>query len=509
MTQNRQGSRPATSHRAQRRPDARGAGLAGLLAVAALVTAGCATTDSTTPTTTVPSASAGPTTIGSLALGVNVSSWDPLYTGSSGASINRLIESAGVRQLRYPGGSFADEYHWSNNTDSAKCADVVTAACSRPDPLGFDNFGAQARSARATMFVTVNYGSGTPTEGAQWVAHATSVPHTGVALWEVGNESYSCYETNQHLAGSPTFIHGYTLGGSVCPTTMEMARSYAANALPYLQAMKRADPGARIGVPWAFSGAVANGAGVSDADIWNAEVLHALRPDISFVDAHWYPFDTIKGVDAPRLLNSVRRIPSAAGHIRSMLHHYAPGATFTVGETNISERPTAADFRPVSALFAAATSLEWLSAGAAGVDWWDLNNYGTPTTGDFGLLSSGSPETEPTDSPLPPYYGEVLASMLTSPGSHLRAIAATPSSLFDFESDLHGRRSVLLVNAAPNHRFVVTPTWFRHRSQIQVETYGAATSTDSEPIVGSTASSTAKVSLPAESIVVLSGTAKS
>jgi hypothetical protein len=382
-------------------------------------------------------------------------------------------------------------------------------ACSRPDPLGFDLFGAQAHSAGASTFVTVDYGSGTPAEASQWVAHAGSGPQTGLGQWEVGNESYSCYEANQHLAGSPTFVQGYTPGGSVCPSTKAMARSYAVNALPYLQAMKGADPGIRIGVPWAFSGAVANGAGVSDADTWNAEILHALGADISFVDAHWYPFDTIQGVGAPQILSSVRRIPSAADHIRSMLHRYAPGARFTVGETNISERPTTADFGPVSALFAAATSLEWLSAGAVSIDWWDLNNYGAPTTGDFGLLSSGSPETAPTNSPFPPYYGEVLASTLTAPGSRLRTLAAAPSSLLGFESDLHGQRSVLLVNAAPNRQLVATPSWFRHGSLIHVETYSAATSTGSEPIVGTTASSTTKVPLPAESIVVLSGTPKS
>ena len=201
----------------------------------------------------------------------------------------------------------------------------------------------------------------------------------------------------------------------------------------------------------------------------------ALHSKVSFVDAHWYPFDTIQGVSSQQILGSVRRIPSAADHIRSMLHRYAPQARFTVGETNISERPTTADFGPVSALFAAATSLEWLAAGALGVDWWDLNNYGTPTTGDFGLLSSGSPESQPANSPLPPYYGEVLASRLTSAGSRLRTLSALPASLLGFESDLHGQRSVLLVNPAPNRRTSSTPGWFRPAGR-PLETYSAATS---------------------------------
>jgi hypothetical protein len=467
--------------------------------------AGCVTTVSTSPTTTIPSAGTGPATVGPIALGVNVDAWDPLYAGPSAAYIDALMKSAGLRQLRYPGGSFADQFDWTNTTDSANCPGAVTSACIRVDPLGTDQFGAQAQSVGASTFVTVNYGSGTPAQAAQWVAHAATAPNAGTALWEVGNESYSCYETNQHLAGSPTYVAGYKPGGSVCPPTKVMARSYAANALSYFQAMKKADPGARIGVPWAFEGSVANGAGVSDADTWNTRVLSALRANVSFVDAHWYPFNAIQGVSGQQILASVRRIPSAADHIRSTLHRYAPDAGFTIGETNISERPTTADFEPVSALFAAATSLEWLSAGAASVDWWDLNNFGAPTTGDFGLLASGSPETLPAGSPLPPYYGEVLASMLASPGSRLRALALPGGSALGFESDLHGQRSVLLVNPAPNPQSLVLPDLFRAGWPMQIETYSAATFTDSEPIVGSTAPWTSKVSLPGESIVVLSG----
>jgi hypothetical protein len=325
----------------------------------------------------------------------------------------------------------------------------------------------------------------------------------------VGSDSYSCYETNEHLSGNPTFVKGYRPGGSVCPSTKTMARSYAANALPYLLAMKNADGSVHIGVPWAFDASAANGAGVSDADTWNVEVLRALHSHISFVDAHWYPFDTIQGVSAQQILASVDRIPSAAEHIRSTLHRYAPHAGFTVGEADISERPTTADFGPISALFAAATSLEWLATGAISVDWWDLNNYGSPTTGDFGLMSSGSPEPEPADSPLPPYYGLELSSMLTTAGSHLRALGHMQGSVLGFESDLHGGRSVLLVNAAPTRRSIVAPNLFRPGWPMQVATYSAATFADDEPIVGTTDLWTSKVSLPAESIVVLSGSPSS
>ena len=53
--------------------------------------------------------------------------------------------------------------------------------------------------------MTVNYGSGTPAEAAAWVSHAAG----RVALWEVGNENYGCWEVNNWLAQSPENFQGY------------------------------------------------------------------------------------------------------------------------------------------------------------------------------------------------------------------------------------------------------------------------------------------------------------
>ena len=61
------------------------------------------------------------------------------------------------------------------------------------------------------------------------------------------------------------------------------------------------------------------GGGRQNASLWNAKVLRALKRDISFVDAHWYPFDRIAGLTDQQILQSVCRIPAAAAQIRSTL----------------------------------------------------------------------------------------------------------------------------------------------------------------------------------------------
>jgi len=435
-----------------------------------------------------------------------VAAWDSLSEHVDASTITDLLKSAGMTLLRYPGGSWADEYDWSTNTDSSHCVAAVSATCSAADALSFGQVSTQARSAGASTFVTVNYGSGTPNEAAAWVTRASSTKGEAVALWEVGNETYSCDETNDHLAGAPTFIKGSRPAGPVCPSTKAMATSYAANVVPYLQAMKKANPATKIGVPWAFNGAQAAGAGVKNASLWNAKVLRATKADVSFVDAHWYPFDQVAGVTDQQIVLSTRRIPAAAAEIRSTLHREAPGVAFLVGETNISERLTTLDFQPVSALFAAATSLSWLSQGAESVDWWDLNNFGSPTEGDYGLVSSGSPESQAAGTPFPPYYGEQLASNLTTDGGRIGTIDTGSSDVLGFKSDPGHESRILLVNTAPSQVVSVADRWFASGSALDILTYSPLTAGSANPIVRSTTTAGRSLVLPAESIVVVSGT---
>jgi hypothetical protein len=139
------------------------------------------------------------------------------------------------------------------------------------------------------------------------------------------------------------------------------------------------------------------------------------------------------------------------------------------------------------------------------VDWWDLSNFGSPTTGDYGLLSSGPPETTPAGTPMAPYYGEELASALTTSGSHLEAINTGTPNLFEFESTLKKQQRVLFVNTEPNTTATIGNGWFTKGQKISLSTYSAATSGSAQPVVHSTATSEPTVRLPAMSIVVESG----
>ena len=102
--------------------------------------------------------------------------------------------------MRYPGGSYADIYHWRDNT--------APGGYVAPD-TDFDHFMAGVQRAGAQAMVIANYGTGTPQEAADWVRYANVTKGYGVKYWEIGNELYgnghygATWEADNHADKSP------------------------------------------------------------------------------------------------------------------------------------------------------------------------------------------------------------------------------------------------------------------------------------------------------------------
>jgi hypothetical protein len=504
---------------------------------------------------TTPAGDGSGSRVSSLALGLNTAPWDYIYAADVSAGggldvIQPLLRAADIGLLRYGGGSYADYYDWQSNTDIQTCiwgnpfgsftgaphpydttAPFTGASCDSTDSLPFDQFSAQAKAIGAQSFATVNYGSGTPAEAAAWVSHSRSTPGDSVALWEVGNENYGCWEVNNWLAQPPENFQGYkpndftTVNGvsenPTCPQvtqgdaqgTQTLATSYAVNARPFLAAMKQSDPAARIGVPWAF-GSDVGGAAVPDNAEWNNTVLGRDGRYVSFVDAHYYPFSFggSTGGGNPsdqQVLQALTAVPALYRQIRGELDVYDPRAQVVVGETGVSNNETTTVCTPAGALFAAGDVLSWLAAGAQSVDWWDMNNYGNTgtscTSPDYGMFTSASPPVPET-----PYYGYVLASVLARPGALLAAIGTSDlAEVLAFQSRLPGgQEAVALLNTSTSSARTVTFRSSLPRSgQLQTWTYSAGNQNAANSnIVQGTASASAiahGVTLPPESMVIV------
>ena len=95
--------------------------------------------------------------------GVNLAIWDGYYDPPNDTTTTALLQEMGSLCVRVPGGSLSDEYIWSANTSWTNTWQWQTS---------FPEFIRVATNASTQLFVTVNYGSGSPQEAAAWVAYA-------------------------------------------------------------------------------------------------------------------------------------------------------------------------------------------------------------------------------------------------------------------------------------------------------------------------------------------------
>ncbi len=401
-------------------------------------------------------------------LGVNTAAWDSNFPDSA---IAGDLSAANTGLIRYPGGSWADQYLWQTNTVSGSA-----------QPVDFAQYSRQVDAITGGQkFVTVNYGSDTAASAGAWAKQAATTGGQNVSLWEIGNENYGSWETDNHT-------------GAHTPA------SYASNGLAYMQAIKSADPKAQVCYDYGMDGALAPGSGVDGWQTWNSTILQADAADIDCADVHWYPINGTPTESVQSIMELIDNIPAAAAEVHSALSTYDPKAYFVVGETNMSQTANAWNEQPVGALFSAANAMEWLSFGAQSVDWWDVHNYGT-STADFGMFSSATGGEPAMDTPYAPYYGYALAAKLAVKGAKVSTLNLSSPNIYAYSSaQPGGSYAVMLVNADPSNPYTASTSSLGLTSTSETEyTYSAA-----NPTIATTTFSGSTVSVPAESIVVLS-----
>ncbi|WBC08419.1 cellulose binding domain-containing protein [Micromonospora sp. WMMA1947] len=418
-----------------RRPTAFAAGLL-LLATALGTAGGPAAAEPTDPVTVTVNTRAGLATVPATALGVNHAIWDA-QLGS--AETSDLLKAAGVKMLRYPGGSYADIYHWETHTAPGGYVAPNT---------DFDTFMAGARRVGAEPMIIANYGTGTPAEAAAWVRYANVTKGYGAKWWTVGNENYgnghygSAWEADDHPDKS--------------------ASQYARLVVEYADAMKAVDPSIKVGAVLTMPGNWPDGitAG-SDPGPWNQTVLSIAGPKIDFVDVHWYP-----GGNAADSLARTNHLPDAAWLLRQQIARYAgPGAdrigiSFT--ELNVDAGRTTAP----GALFLADAYSGLLEQGVFTVQWWNVHNgigtvsevAGQTDYGDFGLLSSGNCTSDGEvcqpafNTPFAPYHALSMMNLFVRPGDQLvRAGTDEPLVAAHAVRRPDGSVAVLLLNKDPDN----------------------------------------------------------
>jgi alpha-N-arabinofuranosidase len=119
------------------------------------------------------------------------------------------LKAIKVPNVRWPGGCFADEYHWRNGIGSPRTVTLNPnwGGVIEPNTFGTHEFMDFADQIGADAYISINLGSGTVKEAADWLEYMTTAQPTTlakeraanghaapyqVALLGIGNESWDC-----------------------------------------------------------------------------------------------------------------------------------------------------------------------------------------------------------------------------------------------------------------------------------------------------------------------------
>ncbi|NVD45083.1 alpha-N-arabinofuranosidase [Qipengyuania atrilutea] len=106
------------------------------------------------------------------------------------------LKAIRVPNVRYPGGCFADEYHWRDGIgdDRKVTVNANWGGALEPNTFGTDEFYDFIEQIGAEAFISVNVGSGTIREAADWMAYMTADQQSSAGQERAANGHPEQYE---------------------------------------------------------------------------------------------------------------------------------------------------------------------------------------------------------------------------------------------------------------------------------------------------------------------------
>lgn len=190
--------------------------------------------------------------------------WNPDLNAPD-PNLLKLCQDMGFSQYRFPGGLFANYYHWQDGIGpQANRPQRTILGTTSGNGFGTDEALAFAQAAGGQLLITVNALTGTPQEAADWVRYVNNGARR-VDYWEIGNELYldlSLLDPNVSL---------------VTPD------QYAQKFLDYAAAMKAVDPTIKVGADIDFDYALTTFKKYPD---WLNVVMTKIASKVDFVSVH-------------------------------------------------------------------------------------------------------------------------------------------------------------------------------------------------------------------------------
>ncbi len=188
-----------------------------------------------------------------------------------------------VPNVRWPGGCFADQYHWRKGigprdkrpaTVNSAWGDVIDT-----NAFGTDEFMDFIQQIGSTPYVSINIGSGTPQEAAEWLEYMSAAAPTALAKERASNGHPEPYKVGFLGIGNESWDCGGAMSPDYYVSLMKVYSRFVLNMNP---AQRDKDRMLKIAV----------GPGTPDTE-WTEAVMKAWKKhtwawDINGVSLHWY-----------------------------------------------------------------------------------------------------------------------------------------------------------------------------------------------------------------------------
>jgi len=349
-------------------------------AITATATVTVTATPPPTTTVSVNESTLGPA-ISDQLIGMNMAMWaDPTTP-----AIQTAFAAAGVKAVRWPGGSNSDLYNWEDNTEcqggySDPNSSFTTYVNNFVKPSGVD------------LALTADYGTGKncagygdPTEAASWAAEALTLGVT-VSHFTVGNEEYGHWEYDGHAVKND-------------PTTYAAA---VAGSSGYYALIKAASPSTLVGVD-------VDAGESSYNDVtggWDPIVLANATYD--FVEYHYYPQNPGGESDTYLVNTAAQDFTTNINTLKAELQTAGkPDTPIYVGEMgSVSSNPGKQSLSITQGLYAGQLLGEMMNDGITRGTWWisfdncngnagndSASLYGWQDFGGYNIFSDGPSDT--------------------------------------------------------------------------------------------------------------------
>jgi alpha-L-arabinofuranosidase len=146
------------------------------------------------------------------------------------------LKAIKVPVVRWPGGCFADEYHWRDGIGPAKSRKTSIntnwANAVEPNTFGTDEFMDFAAQIGAEAYISVNVGSGTVQEANDWLAYMTATAPSSAAQERAANGRKAPYRVKYLGLGNEMWGCGGPLTADEYVTEMKKFAHFVHNQNP-------------------------------------------------------------------------------------------------------------------------------------------------------------------------------------------------------------------------------------------------------------------------------------